>query len=288
MQTYFDGIKTTASLLAEADYVLVGAGAGLSAAAGLNYQDPELFAQWYPQFKRLGLRTIWEGITSHWAPDDMNRNRFWAFWAHHIQKIRYNPQATLAYLQLFHLISAKTHFVITTNVDGQFFKAGFNPDLVFTPQGDYGLFQCDQPCCDSLHDNRSAVARMLSNMDQNHLSIRDEDIPLCPACGSYLERNLRRDHHFVEATHMRKQAAYADFVNRCAKQKLLLLEIGVGFNTPSIIRWPFERIVAAFPHAALIRVNTENASVPNEITEKTIAFKEDAVLVIQDLLNAKG
>lgn len=280
---YFERIEAVAQLFAEADFVLIGAGAGLSAAAGLDYQDPALFARWYPQFRRLGIRTIWEGIVGHWAPDDANRRRFWAFWAHHILRIRYDTPATAVYSGLRQVVSAKEHFVITTNVDGQFDKAGFGSDILFTPQGDYGKFQCDQPCSDSLYDNHPAVQQMAANTDQDSLLIRDADFPRCPACGSYLERNLRRDPRFVEAPHLERQPAYAGFVERSFSGRLLLLELGVGFNTPSIIRWPFERIAMGHPCATLVRVNREAAEAPETIGEKSIVFREDAALVLKDL-----
>ena len=284
---YSERVDAAARLLAEADLVLIGAGAGLSAAAGLNYQDPALFARWYPQFGRLGIRTIWEGITAHWAPDDTNRRRFWAFWAHHILRIRYDTPATAVYSDLRRLVSAKEHFVITTNVDGQFGKAGFGSDVLFTPQGDYGKFQCDQPCCDSLYDNHTAVQQMVANTDRDSLLIRDTDIPRCSACGSYLERNLRRDEHFVETPHMEKRPAYTEFVNRSFSGRLLLLELGVGFNTPSIIRWPFERIGLKHPFATLVRVNLNDAAVPKAIEERAIVFHEDIALVLTDFLGGR-
>jgi len=281
---YSEKIDAVARLLHEADFVLVGAGAGLSAAAGLNYQDPDLFARWYPQFTRLGIRTIWESITAHWEPDDTNRRRFWAFWAHHILRIRYDTPATSVYSALRQLVAAKEHFVITTNVEGQFLKAGFRSDALFTPQGDYGKFQCDRPCCETLYGNHAAVRQMVANTDPELLLVRDTDIPRCPACGSYLERNLRKDHHFVEAPYMERQPAYAGFVNRSSTGKLLLLELGVGFNTPAIIRWPFERITFEHPSATLIRVNLADAWIPGEIEERSITFHEDVAQVVQDLL----
>jgi NAD-dependent SIR2 family protein deacetylase len=282
---YSGGIDAVAGLLDEAECVLIGAGAGLSAAAGLNYQDPELFARWYPQFTRLGIRTIWEGITTHWRPNDSNRRRFWAFWAQHILRIRYNTLATSVYSGLRRLMAEKEHFVITTNVDGQFVKAGFRPDTLFTPQGDYGRFQCDRPCCDKLHDNHHLVQQMVANTDPESLLVRDADIPRCPSCGSYLERNLRKDHHFVEGPYMERQPAYAGFVDNSVTGKLLLLEFGVGFNTPSIIRWPFERLVQSHPCATLVRVNPDDPSVPNAIGRKSLPFRLDASVIIKSLVD---
>ena len=287
-QPYSDRVKTAGRLLAQADFILIGAGAGLSAAAGLNYQDPDLFRKWYPQFARLGLNTIWEAIVAHWAPNDDNRRRFWAFWSHHIQMIRYDAPPGTPYMHLSRLVAGKPHFVITTNVDAQFAKAGFLPDRLFTPQGDYGKFQCAVPCSDTLHDNRDLVQNLITNMDDASVLVRDSDIPRCPACGDYLDRNLRRDGHFVESPHMEKQPAYAEFVNRSSTGCLVLLELGVGFNTPGIIRWPFERLVSHHPHASLLRVNVDDARVPVEIETRSVGFRADAAQVVQDLLNEQA
>jgi NAD-dependent SIR2 family protein deacetylase len=284
-QDYSARIDSAASALTDADRILIGAGAGLSAAAGLNYQDLHLFRAWYPQFAELGYRTIWDAITHHWRPDDANRRQFWAFWATHIQRIRYDAGPGKLYLDLHRLVSEKSHFVITTNVDGQFRKSGFDPHRMFTPQGDYGKFQCARPCHRILYDNLEMVERMLANLDDAKLRVREEDIPRCPICGDYLERNLRRDDRFVEEPHMEKQSDYADFINRSTGGKLVLLELGVGFNTPSIIRWPFEQIALQHPHATLIRINLDDARVPLEIAAKSIAFQQDIAQVMQALVD---
>lgn len=285
---YSDRLNAAARLLAEADFILVGAGAGLSAAGGLNYQDPDLFRQWYPQFARLGLNTIWEGILAHWAPDDQNRQRFWAFWAHHIQRIRYEAPAGTPYGHLLRLVAGKAHFVITTNVDAQFAKAGFAPSVLFTPQGDYGKFQCATPCNDTLHDNRILVQQLIANTDEARMLVRASDIPRCPACGEYLERNLRRDEHFVEAPHLERQPAYAEFVRNSFTGRLVLLELGVGFNTPGIIRWPFERIAEEHPNASLVRINLQDARVPGSIADRSVGFPEDLARVLGDLASSGG
>ena len=167
--------------------------------------------------------SIWEAIVAHWAPNDDNRRRFWAFWAHHIQRVRYDAPPGTPYLHLSRLAAGKPHFVITTNVDAQFAKAGFPPDRLFNPQGDYGKFQCAAPCSDTLHDNRNLIHNLIIHMDDASVMVRDSDIPRCPACGDYLERNLRRDGHFVESPHMERQTAYAEFVNRSSIGRLVLL-----------------------------------------------------------------
>jgi NAD-dependent SIR2 family protein deacetylase len=229
--------------------------------------------------------TIWEGITAHWSPDNTNRRRFWA---HHIQKIRYDAPAGPPYLDLCRLIADKKHFVISTNVDGQFVKAGLRSEVLFTPQGDYGKFQCATPCSNLLYDNRALVQQMIAALDEQNLLIRETDIPRCTLCGGYLERNLRIDHRFVEAPYMERQTDYADFINHAFSGKLLLLELGVGFNTPAIIRWPFERITLKHSNASLLRVNLNDAGFPGEIKDKSIGFHEDVAQVIQDLGSRNG
>ena len=178
--------------------------------------------------------------------------------------------------------------MITTNVDAQFAKAGFRPELVFTPQGDYGKFQCAVPCSDTLHDNRAQVQNLIANADDASVLVRDSDIPRCPVCGDYLERNLRRDGHFVESPHMARQPAYADFVNRAFTGRLVLLELGVGFNTPGIIRWPFELIAQRHPNARLVRVNLQDARLPGSIGDRSIGLPEDLARVLGDLAKPGG
>jgi NAD-dependent SIR2 family protein deacetylase len=282
--TYSEKVERAVGLLSEADYILIGAGAGLSAAAGLNYQDPVLFQTWYPQFARLGMHTIWEGVTAHWSPDDRNRRRFWAFWAYHIQKIRYEAPPGQVYLDLLRLVAQKKHFVITTNVDGQFIKAGFDAEYLYTPQGDYGKFQCAGPCSQILYDNHAWVQQMLSFVDPRQQLVREEDIPRCPRCGDYLERNLRIDDRFVEEPYLAKQPDFTGFVSQSTDGKLVLLELGVGFNTPVIIRYPFEWITARHPYATLIRINLADAQVPPEIEAKALCFPDHVAQVLKDLL----
>ena len=142
---YLDNITKAAKFIREADYVLVGA--GLSAAGGLNYGDSKLFKEWFPKLSELGINTIGEAVSLYWNVDDLNRRNFWAYWANHINKIRYEAPALKPYLCLFEVLKDKKHFIITTNVDGQFIKGSFNKEKIFAPQGDYGLFQCEKRCC---------------------------------------------------------------------------------------------------------------------------------------------
>ncbi|WP_425804706.1 NAD-dependent deacetylase [Desulfitobacterium sp. Sab5] len=285
IQINTDNISEAVKRINEADSILIGAGAGLSASGGLNYNDPELFKKWFPRLNQFGIRTIGEAISIYWQVNDSNRRAFWAYWANHIQKIRYDAPVLQPYMDLFDMVKNKDYFIITTNVDGQFVKAGFDQDKIFAPQGDYGLFQCDGPCSNELFDNRSLIDKMISNMNSDDFLIREEDIPRCPNCGSYLAKNLRIDHTFVEEPHMRKQKDYLDFINQSVEGKLLLIELGVGFNTPVIIRWPFEQITAEHPHAELIRINMDNSKAPEKITSKCLAFNRDIAQVITEMKN---
>lgn len=283
MQNYLDNIAKAAKLIKEADYILVGAGAGLSAAGGLNYGDSKLFKEWFPKLSELGIETIGEAISLYWNVDNSNRRSLWAYWSNHINKIRYEAPALKPYLDLYEIIKDKNYFIITTNVDEQFVKSGFDKEKVFAPQGNYALFQCDKPCSDELFNNKEFIDKMISNMNNDTFEIREEDIPLCPKCGSYLSKNLRVDNTFVEAPHMEKQKDYINYINNSIDGKLVLLELGVGFNTPAIIRWPFEKITIKHPNALLVRMNMQYPDVPKEISQNSLSLNKDILKSISDI-----
>jgi NAD-dependent SIR2 family protein deacetylase len=283
MQSYLDRINKSIKKFKEADYILIGAGAGLSASGGLNYNDTKLFKKWFPKLSQIDVRTIGEAISMFWEVNDSNRKYFWAYWANHINKIRYEAPALKPYLDLFDIVKDKNYFIITTNVDGQFIKAGFNKEKIFSPQGNYGLFQCDKPCCNKLYDNKIFINKMIYNMDIDEFAVQETDIPRCPNCGSYLAKNLRVDDTFVESPNMKKQGDYIDFVNNSTDGKLVILELGVGFNTPAIIRWPFEKITTGHPNATLIRINVDYPEIPQKIISKSVSFNEDTKEVITDI-----
>lgn len=283
-----DGIAKAVDLIQTADYVLIGAGAGLSASGGLNYNDPKLFKKWFPRLSQLGIRTIGEALGVFWYVNDKNRRTFWAYWANHIQKIRYETPALQPYSDLMEVIKDKRYFIITTNVDGQFVKAGFDKDKIFAPQGDYALFQCDKPCSNEVFDNNRLIQNMLSNMNNDSFQISENDIPHCPNCGSYLAKNLRVDNTFVEAPHMEKQKNYLEFIERASTDKLLLLELGVGFNTPGIIRWPFERIVSEYNNATLVRINLDDPDIPDKMASRCLTINWNIAEVIFEIKNSRS
>ena len=238
--------------IAGAEYILIGAGAGLSTAAGIHYSGPEFEVAFKDMIARYGFTDLY---TSSFYPFRMEEEK-WAYWSRHIDYARSAPDAKPLYKHLLGMVRDKDYFVITTNVDGQFVKAGFNPDKVFEVQGDYGLMQCAKACHPKRYGNESLVKRMVAR--QKDCRVPPDLVPVCPVCGGPMEVNVRKDGHFVEDERWHLQAQrYYDFVRTACGKKLVMLEYGVGFNTPVIIRYPFERMAAEFPQTSLIRINKD-------------------------------
>jgi NAD-dependent SIR2 family protein deacetylase len=256
----------------------------MTAAGGLCYTDPALAEKWYPEYFVLGKRSIIDIMGDFWPTTINERNAaaFWGFWARHIFHIRYESGTLRPYRDLFNLIGEKEYFVCSTNVDGQLEKAGFDKSKIFAPQGDYTYFQCKKPCSKEVYSNRAMIETCLNNM-ASPFEIRVSDIPRCSHCGDYLIPNVRCDFNFVESPHMQNVSRYESFVSNAQGKRLVLLEMGVGFNTPSIIRYPFEQIASQFQQARLVRLNLSNAAVPNEIKAKSISIQEDIGKVLQDI-----
>ncbi len=262
-----------------AEAVLIGAGAGFSAAAGLVYDGKE-FREYFADFiKRFGITDLY---TSSFYPYPSEEVR-WAYWAKHVNMIRYAPEAMPLYRALLEAVREKEHFVITTNVDGQFRKAGFAPERIFEVQGDYGLMQCRKPCHDRLYSNRQAVSAILPAI--NACSIPSRLVPVCPVCGGPMDIHVRADSSFIqdEAWHAMADR-YESFVSRYASRRIAFLELGVGFNTPAIIRYPFEQMTWRNPQAVLIRLNRDYPEGIAENSSRTIQFSEDMGMVIGDIL----
>lgn len=280
-----DEINFATEAIKNADRILIGIGSGISAAGGLSYTDPELAKRWYPEYFSLGKHSISEIMGDFWPTtiSDKNAVAYWGFWAQHIHHIRYEAKALQPYQDLFDIVRDKDYFLCSTNVDGQLEKAGFDKRKIFAPQGDYALFQCEKPCSQDVYDNKAMIDTMLENM-VSPLDISKQDIPHCPRCGRFLIPNLRCDFRFVGKPHMENLKAYQEFLDKSEDNKLVLLELGVGFNTPGIIRLPFERITAEYANANLIRVNFEDASVNPIIQNRSISIMED---IQQVLLNIR-
>lgn len=265
-------------LIAEADYVLIGAGAGLSAAAGLDYAGEVFRYEFREWINHYGITDLY---TSSFYPFKTEEER-WAYWAKHIWFARYRPEATMLYRQLYSLVKGKEHFVITTNVDGQFKKAGFDPNNIFATQGDYAFFQPESGSPKELYYNKQWVERALPAI--RDCRIPTELIPHTPD-GSPVSVNLRCDDTFVENDHWHQQAErYQQFVEKSYNKRLLLLEFGVGFNTPVIIRFPFEHMSAQFLQTTLVRFNRDYPQVTSESIKYYLSFTENIHKVVA-LLN---
>ncbi|MBQ8712205.1 MAG: Sir2 silent information regulator family NAD-dependent deacetylase [Prevotella sp.] len=277
MKSFLDKVTELHRLIADADQVLIGAGAGLSAAAGLDYAGEDFRREFREWTGRYGITDLY---SSSFYPFKTEEER-WAYWAKHIWFARYRPEATPLYRQLYQLVKEKDYFVITTNVDGQFEKAGFKADRLFATQGDYAYFQPESGSPKVLYHNEEWVERALPAIKD--CRIPTELIPHTPD-GKPIAMNLRCDDTFVEDEHWHKQAQhYQQFVEKAYNKRLLLLEFGVGFNTPVIIRFPFERIAAQFPQATLVRFNRDYPQLTTEGVSRFLSFTEDLPEIINDL-----
>ena len=281
---YWDKVHQAADNIKNSDCLLIGVGSGMSASSGLDYTDTALAQKWYPEYLEQGKESITEIMSGFW-PTTINENNatfFWDFWAKHIYHIRYEYDALPPYQNLFNIAKDKKHFIFTTNVDCQLYKAGFDKSSIFAPQGNYGFLQCVKPCSQEVYDNETMIKTMLENM-VSPFEIREADIPCCPKCGKYLMPNLRCDHRFVEKPHIQNHTLYANFINNAHDKNLVLFELGVGYNTPVIIRYPFEAITLKYLNANLIRVNLSDASVSENIIKKSVCIQEDIGKVLSDL-----
>ena len=264
--------------LAEADAVVVGAGAGLSTAAGYTYSGPR-FSRLFGDFAaRYGFSDMYSG--GFYPYDTLEEH--WAFWSRYVMCNRYEPIPGGVYQQLLDLLRDRDYFVLTTNVDHCFQRAGFDKQRLFYTQGDYGLFQCSRPCCQETWDNEDAIRAMVDQ--QSSLRIPGELVPRCPHCGAPATMNLRSDGTFVEDEGWHKAAArYSEFLRRHEGMRTLYLEIGVGGNTPGIIKYPFWQMTAANPRATYACVNLGEACAPRELERQSILIDASADEVVAQL-----
>ncbi len=279
MNSFNERIRAARGKLADAAAVVIGAGAGLSAAAGLDYSGPRFREEFADYIAKYGFPDLY---TSSFYDFPTEEER-WARWARHIDYARFRPEAFPLYRELLELVGGKNYFVITTNVDGQFRKAGFAPDKIFEVQGDYGLMQCAEGCHRAVYSDREAVGRILEH--SAGLTVAPEYVPVCPVCGGPMDVHVRKNQYFVEDDEwVMASARYEEFMDRhAARGPVVLLELGVGFNTPAIIRFPFERIVYRNPMATLVRLNSEYPSGPRETASRTISFTENMEEVVRRL-----
>lgn len=279
MSSFSDRVQAARKKIAEADAVVIGAGAGLSAAAGLDYSGPQFRREFADYIEKYGFPDLYTS-SFHEFPTEEER---WARWARHIDYARFRPEAFPLYRHLLELVRDKNYFVITTNVDAQFRKAGFAADRIFEVQGDYGLMQCATGCHQKVYPDKDAVDNILQHT--HDLTVNRRYVPVCPVCGGNMDVHVRKNGYFVQDEEWNAAAGrYEHFMARYADSgRVALLELGIGFNTPAIIRYPFEQVTYRNSHATLIRLNSEYPAGPRETEARTIAFTENMDVVINEL-----
>jgi NAD-dependent SIR2 family protein deacetylase len=274
------------------DAIIVGAGAGLSTSAGFVYSGERFDKYFYDFGEKYGITDIYSGGFYPYK----TLEEYWAWWSRQIWINRYMPAPNDVYDRLLELLKDKNYFVITTNVDHCFQKAGIDKAKLFYTQGDYGLVQCSKPCHQKTYDNFNWVRTMLETqgfsigddgtLSENGLKgkVLPEQVPRCPKCGRHMVMNLRSDNKFVEdeGWHI-AQNRYAEFLKKNKKGKLLLLELGVGGNTPVIIKYPFWRLALENKTATYACVNKGEAFAPREIESQSICIDEDIFKVVKDI-----
>ena len=276
---YLKNVKQLKNILNEIDTVVIGAGAGLSTSAGFIY-DGKRFNQYFSDFKaKYGFEDMYSGGFYPYK----SLEEYWAYWSRYITINRYMDTPKPVYNKLLELIKDKDYFIITTNVDHCFQKAGFDKNRLFYTQGDYGLFQCSKPCCQETFDNEIAIRQMMEQ--QENMLIPSTLIPICPYCKKPLTMNLRADNKFVEDKGWYEASnRYTNFLNEKNGQKILFLELGVGYNTPSIIKYPFWQMTANNPNAFYVCINFGEAICPKEIESQSICINTDIFELINSLI----
>lgn len=277
-ESFSKKIKRLKDAAASADAIVIGAGAGLSTSAGFRY-DGERFHKYFADFhSRYGFSDMYSGgFYPYKTPEE-----YWAYWSRYIFLNRYTDAPNDLYSRLFDLIKDKDYFVITTNVDHQFQKAGFDKKRLFYTQGDYGLFQCSVPCRQETYDNEEIITPMCEQ--QHDMKIPSEFVPVCPNCGAPMTMNLRSDDKFVEDEGWHRAAErYENFLRARKNQKILFLELGVGYNTPVIIKYPFWQMTLKNPKATYACINYGDAVCPAEIEKQSICIDCDIGKVIDEI-----
>lgn len=273
------GIEKIKSVLENAEALVVGAGAGLSTSAGFTYSGGR-FEQYFSDFRaRYGFSDMYTGGFYPYK----TLEEHWAYWSRYIIINRYMDAPIPVYEELFELVRNKNYFVITTNVDHCFQKAGFDKSRLFYTQGDYGLFQCSEPCHKKTYDNEEQIRAMYEA--QQDMKIPTELLPKCPVCGKPMSMNLRADDTFVEDEGWHRAALrYQDFLNGNKNKNIVYLELVVGGNTPGIIKYPFWNMTYSNPKAKYICINKGEAVVPKEIENQSICVDNDIWAVLRELV----
>ena len=284
--SYVKQISHAADMIDTADAILIGAGAGLSTAAGLQYGGKRFTDNFEEFIDKYGSMNMRDMYSAGFYPFETEEAK-WGYWSKHSFLNCIEPEGLPLYKMIYDIVKAKAHFVITTNVDHQFWKAGFKDKDIFATQGDYGLIQCEKGCHQKTYDAIDMFKQM--NQTRKECLVPSYMVPKCPVCGGNMAMHLRCDQHFVEDEHWQEaMERYGEFLTCMADKKVVLLELGVGFNTPTIIRFPFERLVREHKDCTLIRLNLEEAVVPKSFGDRAVGINEDIQKVIKDITDCQN
>lgn len=278
MMTYSEQIGKVRQALHEADAVVIGAGAGLSTSAGLTYSGPRFQEHFGDFIQKYKIQDMYSG--GFYPFETLEEH--WAWWSRQIMINRYEKAPKPVYDELLKLVHDKDYFVLTTNVDHQFQLAGFDKERLFYTQGDYGLWQCSQPCCQKTWDNEETVRRMVA--EQRDMRVPTELVPHCPVCGKPMTMNLRCDNTFVQDKGWYAACSrYEDFLRRHEGANVVYLELGVGGNTPVIIKYPFWKMTYQNPNAFYVCINLSESCCPKEIQTRAVCINRDIGAVLHEL-----
>lgn len=279
--SYQEQTAQAAAMVKKADAVVIGAGAGFSTAAGLCYSGRRFTDNFKEFIDKYGSDYMKDMYTAGFYPFPTQEAK-WGYWSKHSYVNRIEPQGLPLYQLLYDMMKEKEHFVITTNVDSQFFKAGFSKENIFPVQGDYGLIQCEKGCHKKTYDAVPLFLQM--NQARTDCLIPSRMVPVCPVCKGPMAMNLRCDQYFVEDEDWHRAARrWQQFAESSWEKKVLLLELGVGFNTPGIIRFPFEKMMRENEKWSLLRLNLNEAIIPEGFGKRAVGINEDMEKSLWDL-----
>lgn len=280
---YTGKIKNLAERIASADAVLIGAGAGMSVAAGFTYSGRRFEENFSDFIQKYGYQDMYTaGFYPYGTPEE-----YWAYWSRYIEINRYREIPGTAYEDLLELVRDKEYFVLTTNVDHCFQKTGFEKQRLFYTQGDYGLWQCSIPCHNKTYDNEAIVKKMVAK--QRNMRVPPKLVPHCPFCGAPLSMNLRADRTFVEDSGWQRAAdRYEEFLRRHSSGNTLFLELGVGYNTPGIVKYPFREMTRQNPDAFYVCINLSKEAVPEEIRSRSLCLAGDIGEILRAIAACDG